>query len=603
MRRVRNQSVAKLDELTHDEKPGKPKYLRIRSLLSWRRGCIGSRRCLFVVCLLFACFLLLLSSFRHALFGHRSSHRGGMIGVLVDLQVRDWVFRRTISNRDARLERLGIRLPPWDGEKRGNAPSIPQNTLAKTITKIKHRSHLLRRMESFANDWEQTCQHDKSIDIHSILPQVIHQPVTLFRPAVLLSADVVLYEESDMRQLLTKHFVSLLDLYDSLSSHTDRIHLWSICALYWYGGYFFGRTTRVVSPLMQNAIDMYVNTHKARRTSSESNDFCWPKGIALFEERGDGKFDIAMLAFTPRHKHLQCLVTQLESARNSLDAATLLSKFFLANHRYREIKDKLEDDTWHTLTSSWTPQADDNCWDSLQVGPMQNVVEQASTIQHNQANSVLIRVVKSSTERASSLRLTTTKTELNVVGDERQVTVEIQETSKATKPVKSPKEALQQRMNSLGLEPGWFCMRCLTAQLYGSFQACSKICQSYEKIMLEEEPHSNKREITIQIQVNDESRSHVAHAQRLIPRILHQTWFEEITPDRYPQLVRLQNSWRSSGWEYRFYTDKSARDYIVKNFPARFLDAFDALIPGAFKVRDIAIDHVLGGRTRSWGKV
>ena len=76
--------------------------------------------------------------------------------------------------------------------------------------------------------------------------------------------------------------------------------------------------------------------------------------------------------------------------------------------------------------------------------------------------------------------------------------------------------------------------------------------------------------------------------QRRIPRIIHQTWFEELTEERYPALVRLQNSWRNAGWEYRFYTDTTARDYIIEHFPQRFIKVFDALIPGAYKVSERA---------------
>jgi len=77
--------------------------------------------------------------------------------------------------------------------------------------------------------------------------------------------------------------------------------------------------------------------------------------------------------------------------------------------------------------------------------------------------------------------------------------------------------------------------------------------------------------------------SKVGNSDRQIPRIIHQTWFEDLSPETYPQITRMQNSWKNTGWEYRFYTDTTARDYIKKNYPSRFLDAFDSLIPGAYK--------------------
>lgn len=72
--------------------------------------------------------------------------------------------------------------------------------------------------------------------------------------------------------------------------------------------------------------------------------------------------------------------------------------------------------------------------------------------------------------------------------------------------------------------------------------------------------------------------------QNRIPRIIHQTYFEDITVEKYPQLLRLQNTWKASGWEYRFYTDDTARRYIDTNYPSRFVSVFDSLLPGAYKV-------------------
>jgi hypothetical protein len=70
---------------------------------------------------------------------------------------------------------------------------------------------------------------------------------------------------------------------------------------------------------------------------------------------------------------------------------------------------------------------------------------------------------------------------------------------------------------------------------------------------------------------------------QMIPRIIHQTWREHITPSNYPNLHRITNMWKTSGWSYRFYTDDSSRQYIVDHFPRHFVEAYDALIPAAYK--------------------
>lgn len=66
---------------------------------------------------------------------------------------------------------------------------------------------------------------------------------------------------------------------------------------------------------------------------------------------------------------------------------------------------------------------------------------------------------------------------------------------------------------------------------------------------------------------------------RLIPRIVHQT-------DRHaldPLESRLSQSLQRSGWEYRFYTDEDIASFLEEHFPLSVKEAYDSLIPGAFK--------------------
>ena len=70
---------------------------------------------------------------------------------------------------------------------------------------------------------------------------------------------------------------------------------------------------------------------------------------------------------------------------------------------------------------------------------------------------------------------------------------------------------------------------------------------------------------------------------RLVPRIVHQTWFEDVTKEKYPNMSRLIESWKRSGWEYRFYSDEAAAEYLSLHFPPEVREAYDSIIPGAFK--------------------
>jgi mannosyltransferase OCH1-like enzyme len=51
-----------------------------------------------------------------------------------------------------------------------------------------------------------------------------------------------------------------------------------------------------------------------------------------------------------------------------------------------------------------------------------------------------------------------------------------------------------------------------------------------------------------------------------------------------PNFSRLTESWKQqSGWEYRFYTDEDAANFLSTHFPPEVKQAYDDLIPGAFK--------------------
>ena len=71
--------------------------------------------------------------------------------------------------------------------------------------------------------------------------------------------------------------------------------------------------------------------------------------------------------------------------------------------------------------------------------------------------------------------------------------------------------------------------------------------------------------------------------QRLIPKIVHQTWKENITQELYPKKSIFQSSWKQKDWEYRFYNDDDVVQFLKLHFPPQVLEAYNTLIPGAFK--------------------
>jgi hypothetical protein len=56
-----------------------------------------------------------------------------------------------------------------------------------------------------------------------------------------------------------------------------------------------------------------------------------------------------------------------------------------------------------------------------------------------------------------------------------------------------------------------------------------------------------------------------------------------VTKEDYPNMSRLIESFRQSGWEYEFYDDDKAAQFLSAHFPPAVREAYDAIIPGAFK--------------------
>jgi len=153
-----------------------------------------------------------------------------------------------------------------------------------------------------------------------------------------------------------------------------------------------------------------------------------------------------------------------------------------------------------------------------------------------------------------------------------------------------PKDRIEDRMFANHMVPTWKCDRCLRDARRGSFGKCKKECggargRYYHKEMCAKNQRLPKAKIDVKVKVDSPSEKKTAKKTlpRLIPRIIHQTWKGKITAERQPSLIRLQHSWRSTGWDYRYYDNDGIRNFIKEHFPQRIVDAYDALIPGAFK--------------------
>ena len=137
---------------------------------------------------------------------------------------------------------------------------------------------------------------------------------------------------------------------------------------------------------------------------------------------------------------------------------------------------------------------------------------------------------------------------------------------------------IYEMLNAKNCLPSKSCYSCL--KNYGSScDKCKKQCSCYCDTMCTIEP----TEKFYRKQLHLSLPYYKKDASRLIPRIIHQTWFEPITPEKYPNMSRLIQSWKQSGWEYRFYNDQDAQTFLSDHFPPEIKEAYDTLIPGAFK--------------------
>lgn len=132
--------------------------------------------------------------------------------------------------------------------------------------------------------------------------------------------------------------------------------------------------------------------------------------------------------------------------------------------------------------------------------------------------------------------------------------------------------------------PSHSCNKCLGDKKHGATcETCLEACTCYCKALCDEakDPSAAKNLQYQKVKVRKPRFSQ--DPTRLIPRKVHQTWFEHLNPEKYPNMSRLTESFKTSGWTYNFYTDKKAGEFLSENFPPQVRQAYDLLLPGAFK--------------------
>jgi hypothetical protein len=535
-------------------------------------------------------------------FGLHPIH-GGRWGVKIDKISTQYVIDRTFRRKQRELRKLGVNLPPAQLTTPGQLLQMDTNAaLREYLVRREKRSRKLIELENAAEEYQRGCLKTHSDGVlpsllgHNADVAVYHKrgiPNVVFspddpswlsrRPVNIHSYETLTSTEEEMRELIEDNYEPMLKTFDSLSSFDERARLWAVCALYFYGGIFWGNRKR------QQIQDFLVGRRSELFHALNTTTCTTPVGVAIFDRvrkaagshggKEDYDLEVVMLAATPRHPHLRCVMNQLETAR-SFNASQVLSTLFFSDsfhssQTFLRLQGSQSEvgHNWESLTTRCPyghAHTSQECCRSVDLEVVKSKLATEDLLATDPHSHIYVKVLQSK-EQGSTHQ-----------GHPIQVDVREREGTEA--PIKSRKVSLERLLQERGAEPGWLCTRCLKTPLFGSLEKCAKVCPSdYEELLCRTPDDPEKSEIFVELAIDQQEIE--AEEKKRIPRIIHQTWFEKLSHDRYPQLVRLQNSWRNSGWDYRFYTDETARRYIVANYPSRFVDAFDSLIPGAYKVR------------------
>lgn len=495
---------------------------------------VGSR---FILAVILVVLVLNGIALKHRYFGYHSL-QGGILGDYWDQRNNRMSRRKVIANRKALLEEVG--LPSWklDQYYVYDCTSWKYEVLIRRF----FRKKVLAKVQVSAANWNTDCP--------TPFPKWLLQAnvgSSFRRPIHAESYDVITFDNNDLRALIKNDYPKLLKLYDAVANPDHQVFLWSLCAIHRYGGVVFGPASPTRSTADIEHIQQITGSRHGR---------CFKMGYVQYDERGQ----VTLIAASPNHSLLKCVIENLES-KTSLEDPNSIWAFFIDHSSMESAMDmeKSQGQNKMLVTSK-------NTFDACRNTKLSTFSEISSPEDPGSDVLYLEKILKSLLTRLPASKSNT-------------ITVNISE--KENNAI-SQRTTHQSLVMASGCEPGWLCDRCIKAPSYGTYAACAPICNKCYIEAICGKQIDQQQKIVIEVDIHVKLPTSTI-GQRMIPRIVHQTWFEDISAIRYPQLYRLQNSWRNSGWEYRFYNDTEARTYIMDNYPALFLVAYDTLVPGAFK--------------------
>lgn len=492
---------------------------------------------------------------------------GGPLGRKIDYNYLTKVYERTKRENQEKLGKLGITELPYietlNAKEQINVLNLnTRAAIRELLVRRERRAVMWNELElqsqglKLATDCKQCdgvagCLNPCGIPRILLLPQLHNWEPP--RPGLISGANLIpfTFDETEMRDFLSV-------AHPQLRNHTKQetnvsTTVWALAALTSYGGVFLGDQRRskidTANKVLFGGSNRGILDIALRDT---------PVAIVSLERTGTD-FRLKMLMTTPNHPFLECALGELQ-AMSLLNVPQLWRMLMVSKEPSFYV-----DEGWKRALINCPAKKETGCCHS---NSLVSVTDVAADYE-----SQLLKVGK------IVVYVQIVKEEILEVRSAKTAQVEIQHTSRAsTEP--STKVRLETLLRLHKADPGWLCTRCIKTPWYGSMEKCSFFCPTrYEELVCRSPDKPPRREVPVDVNVLVPSQP---SAQR-IPRIIHQTWFEDLTIDRYPQLVRLQNSWKQSGWEYRFYDDAAAKEYVIENFPYHFAEAFDSLIPGAYK--------------------
>jgi hypothetical protein len=448
---------------------------------------------------------------------------------MVDSMLRTSLLKRTQRWHEQRFyDIMGYTLPESSESNTANARGIPTILnvwLAETLLRSKIRRDAIQRYSQIQQQQQQ--QHPDTTSCPMPIIQV--NAGDWYRPTEWQKLNgninetiLLMFDEEQMTEFMIDHFDALYrTIYQKLTL-SEKIQLFGLAAVYYYGGVFFAPEIRDQSTLQAVAPGLEPWIQQQRIDCQLA---MWLQSV--------NQENLSVLAATPRHSRIKCALQEL-----------------LANYG---------GNPWKRLfrlmrRTRWDPTCEPRCC------PLQNMP--------GQVDQDIITFIER--DVAEDVRKS---------GNTRRYHVTISAKPGERQVVYKPKQRISQRLRNGWCSAGWVCNRCLRTPLGGSLHACRFFCRSCYRSGICSMSPETKHAYIVEAHVREEKNSQ----QKRIPRIIHQTYFELLTAPRYPHIHRLQNSWKASGWDYRFYTDMDCRNYIEKHYPDRFLEAYDALIIGAFR--------------------